>query len=173
MILPLFIVLIMLFSGIGFYYEGSDKEKKIDNLDSVEFKSKTFKKTNQGYSYKNVNFIYSPEELDNVTVTAKDFNFNGKIYFSVNQTVSNLISKIPFATQIIWASYDDNTSLKYDLPVKDCKDASQDVTVVKLISKEVNGVVEGGTSIRQEGRCYILEGDLNLAIERLTLEVLG
>ncbi|MBI4155163.1 hypothetical protein HY498_03700 [Candidatus Woesearchaeota archaeon] len=172
MILPMFIVVIMLLSTIGFYYTGSeDTNQDVQESEEIEFKGKTFVKIANGYRYKGINFFYSPEELDKVNVDLKNYDFNRKVYFSVNGTLPSVVSKLRFANNAVIASYDDNMSLEYNLPLKDCKDAIDNNVVIKFINKEVNGTIEERTNIKQEGDCYTLEGDLGLAIERFALEV--
>lgn len=175
MILPIFIVMIMIFSSIGFFYTGNNEQTKDineENIERIEFKGKSFERINGNYRYKGVEFIYSPEELDNASVSVKEVDIKEKVYVSINGTAPQIASKIPFIERIIWASYDNNASLKYNIPLKDCGDANENVTVMKLINKEVNGVISEKSSIRQDGQCYILEGELNLVIERFILEVL-
>ncbi len=170
MILPIFIIGIMLFSGVGFLYTSNTddvQETSIDEFETVIFKNKTFVKTEQGYRYRNIDFEFSPEELDNVDVNVKNLKFDGKIYLSVNESVPATISKLPFAGDIVGASYDDTTSKRFDIPFKDCIDANE-TKIIKLINKGN----ESRDRITQEGNCYILEGNLDLVIERFILEVL-
>jgi len=172
LILPLFIIGIMLFSGVGFLYtsnaDNNVPETNVNEFESVEFKNKTFVKTEQGYRYKNVDFMFSPEELDNVWVNVNNLNFDGKVYLSINESIPNVASKLPFAGNLVGASYDDETSRKFDIPLKDCADANE-TKIIKLISKGN----ESKDSITQDGNCYILEGNMDLVIERFILEVLG
>lgn len=170
MILPIFIIGIMLFSGVGFLYTSDTddvQETSIDEFETVSFKNKTFVKIEQGYRYRNLDFEFSPEELDNVDVDVKNLKFDGKIYLSVNESVPATISKLPFAGDVVGASYDDTTSKRFDIPFKDCIDANE-TKIIKLIAKGN----ESRDSITQEGNCYILEGNLDLVIERFILEVL-
>src|SRR3989344_1338852 len=172
LILPIFIIGIMLFSGVGFLYTSNADENlpetDVNDFEIVDFKNKTFIKTDQGYRYKNIDLEFSPEELDNVDVILDTLNFDGKIYLSVNESVPSKISRLPFAGNLIGASYDDETSRKFDIPLKDCADANE-TKIIKLISKGN----ESKDSITQDGNCYILEGNMDLVIERFILEVLG
>ncbi len=174
MILPIFIIFIMLFSTIGFIYTGEGEDNIIEESDygKLEYGGKIFDITDGRYRYRDVELVYTPEELYNISVNVKDFNFLSKIYISINETAPENINKLAFMQNAVLASYDDNTSMKYNIPMKDCSDGDENTTIVKLINTVKDGIFNGVNSIRQEGNCYILEGELNLLIERLILEVL-
>ncbi len=175
MILPIFIIGIMLFSGVGFLYtSNTDNENNTDlvennanNFETIEFGGRTFVKTDGSFRYKNIDLEFSPEELYKVDVDIGNLKFDGKIYLSVNESVPATISKLPFAGDIVGASYDDTTSKRFNIPFKDCIDANE-TKIIKLINKGN----ESKDKITQEGNCYILEGNLDLVIERFLLEVL-
>ena len=172
--LPLFIIAIMVMSGIG-YMAGENSDEIID------YKGIRFSKVQSGWlTYsgdKQVILFNNPNDLegiDIVGVSLNELNSAIKIYVSSNPEDNLGLYLKGFQFNIlnnlkpmkVNACYEDNERCA-DLPLKDCSDASSNIKVI-LIKK-------GESLVEYENNCLLIQGqdeELLKYIDKLVLEML-
>ena len=179
LILPLFIIVLMVFSTFGILIGGTGSQT---DPQKIEYRGYEFKlgDNNKWYIYKDgqkLEFLYDPLTLEKV-YTGDLFNkifSHKKTYLSVNpneapareieffRSVSSYITNKPF----ILSCFGDFKGCE-NLPLKDCKDSIvNEVLVIKLVS--------GQEAFQEEGSCIGIIGNAETFIkvaEKIRLEYL-
>lgn len=173
--LPIFIILVMVMSGVGYMMgENSSESVKYNNLKFVKSENGVWTAYKED---KQIVLFNNPNELTNIKVEKIDFNqLNSaeKIYISLNSedNLGNYLQGLQFnllnnlAPKKISACYKDSEPCK-DLPLKDCKDATNSVKII-VIKKGDN------TTINYNNNCLNIQGkdeELVKFIDKMVLEM--
>jgi len=159
----LFLISIMVLSVLQ---GGNDSEEK------VEYHGYKFVKVDDGWiTYKNNNQIFiitNPESLEDIKIDDVYFGNVKKIYVSYKDYIPINFKFIPFPIKPILATYDEEVSVRENIPIKDCGNADKD-TVVIIIQ-------EGVPVSRFDQNCLIIQGDekdLIKVVDKIILNLYG
>jgi len=170
-LLPLFICFIMVTSILG-YMSSYSKEK-------IKYKEYKFSKIDNGYlTYVKGNkiiLVNNPNELEDydININLNELNSAQKIYLSINPKDNLFLGYLqnnifPFLIpRIVVSCYEDNEDC-VNLPLKDCKDATENIKVI-LVKRSKN------SKFYYKDNCLVIQGyqeDINKFVDKLTLELL-